>query len=270
MSACASEKSPRQSGAPASPAAPAAASNADPILIARSAADTQHIQGRGVPTAPDDTLGTRYGKHWGPARGVAAPQCRPAGFAICLADTAQTVLTYDGDYDGGVPDERITNWLVFAADQDSMQVFVTGQYGASLWMSPASAEGFAVESAGSDASWIRARFGHAGTYIFSARIASETPIAYELRVAPVIATGASWPTGQSAMLTIRADTNVAILPAAMAGRVDSDSAWSRFAVRPSEYRALLVRDSVYVACTLPCREPQRFTIHPGESRVINP
>jgi hypothetical protein len=245
----------------------------DPVIVARQAADTQHIRGYGVPTPPDDTIGTRYGEHQGPARILPAPACRPQGPALCLVDTATVLRSgeYEGEGDGGgIPDERITNWLVFAADQDSAQIFVISRQFASLWMSPASAEGFFIEHAINDASWIRARFGHAGTYIFSARISADDPIPYELRVAPVIATGASWPIGQSATLTIHADTSVAIVPAAMAAGLNADSTWARFAVWPREYRALLVRDTMYVACKLPCTQPQRFTMRPAQRVEINP
>lgn len=62
-----------------------------PVILINDAADTQHVRGTGVPTATDDTLGTQYGKHWGPARILRAPPCRPQGIAICLSDTARTV-----------------------------------------------------------------------------------------------------------------------------------------------------------------------------------
>jgi hypothetical protein len=147
-------------------------------------------------------------------------------------------MTYSGQGDGGVPDERITDWLVFAAIND--------------------------------ASWIRARLPHAGTYVYSARIDSDTAISYELHVAPVIATGASWPTGSAATVIIRGSLRTAILPAAMSGAVQSDSAWQQFAVSPGTYRALLVRDSVYVACALPCRQPRRLVLRPAQVATIDP
>src|SRR3954471_6688244 len=50
--------------------------------------DTSVIVGRGVATPVDDTLGTRYGKHWGPARILLPPDCRPNGPALCIADSA--------------------------------------------------------------------------------------------------------------------------------------------------------------------------------------
>jgi hypothetical protein len=186
------------------------------------AADTAVIRGPGVPTAPDDTLGTRYGKHYGPARILPPPDCLPTGFALCIADTARTVQTYSDEAGGGVPDERATAWLVFASEQDSMQVFVVALRDAYLWMSPASAAGFEAEHAINDASWIRARFAHSGTYVYSARITSEAVAPYELRVAPVIATGASRPIGKSGTLTIQADSSarVAVVPLAMARAFD--------------------------------------------------
>lgn len=244
--------------------------NGSPVVLASRAADTQHVQGQGIPTPPDDTLGTRYGKHEGPSRELTAPDCRPAGFALCLIDTARTAVSHADEPEGGILDERVTDWLVFAAARDSMQLFVAGPLERYLWMAPASAHGFVAEHAINDASWIRARFGHDGAYVFSARIASDTALSYELRVAPVIATGATWPTGRSATLQVRAAGRVAIVPAAMASGVESDSAWQRFSVAPGEYRALLVRDTLYVACALPCRHPRRFTMHPAQRVTVAP
>lgn len=247
-----------------------AAPGADLIAIASRAADTEVIRGRGVPTAPDDTIGTRYGKHWGPARIIPPPDCLPGGFALCIADTARTAVTYHDLADGGMPDERVTEWLIFAAERDSMQIFIAGQRYSYLWMSPASATGFVAEHAINDASWIRARFARGGTYVYSVRIDSDSIVSYELRVVPVVATGASWPIGKSATLTIDADSSsrVAIAPAALTRTIKSDSDWHRYAVAPGVYRTLLVRDTLYVACRIPCRRPQRFTMRPGQSVAV--
>lgn len=160
--------------------------------------------------------------------------------------------------------------MVFAADHDSLQIFIVPDSASYLWMSPASAEGFRAEHAINDASWIRARFAHAGTYLYSARIASDTAIGYELRVAPVIGTGASWPTGGAATLTIEGADSAAIVPAAIAQGIDADSTWRRFAVPPGTYRVLLVRDSVYVTCALPCRTPRRIVMRPAQADVVRP
>ena len=235
-------------------------------------ADTEVIRGPGVPTAPDDTLGTRYGKHEGPRRILPAPECLPNGFALCVKDTARTIRTDSGVVEGGFNDERVTEWLIFAAERDSLQVFIAGPAESYLWMSPPSAAGFVAEHAINDASWIRARFAHTGTYVFSARITSEDAIAYELRVAPVLTIGASHPTGQSATVTIVGESSarVAIAPAAMARAIPSDSAWQRFAVRPGEYRVLLVRDSSYVVCRLPCRDTRQLSLFPSQSATVRP
>ena len=242
--------------------------NDDPVSLAIRAADTQHVRGRGVATFPDDTLGTKYGKHWGPARILQAPECRPSGFALCLTDTARALLRYTGEADGGMPDMRVTEWLVFAAERDSMQIFIGGAGEAYLWMSPPGAEGFIAEHAINDASWIRARFAHAGTYVYSAQIVSDSVVPYELRVAPVIATGASWPIGKSATLTVQSTDSVAIAPSSLAPPGSVDSAWRRFAVAPKEYRVLLVRDTTYILCDLPCRQPRRFRLRPMEKVTV--
>jgi hypothetical protein len=249
--------------------APDSWSASEPVIIVSDAADTQHVYGTGVPTAPDDTLGTQYGKHWGPARILPAPPCRAQGVAICLTDTARRVRSGVVD-DGGFPDQRVTEWIVFAADHDSLQVFVVPEDDSYLWMSPESAEGFRAEHAVNDASWIRARLPRAGAYVFRAEITSDTAIRYELRVAPVIATGASWPTGGAATLTVAGADSTAIVPAAMAQGIDADSAWRWFAVPPGTYRVLLVRDSVYVTCPLPCRTPRRIVMRPSQATVVGP
>lgn len=235
-------------------------------------ADTEVIHGPGVPTAPDDTLGTRYGKHEGPRRILLPPECLPKGFALCVEDTARAIRTDAGVDEGGFNDERVTEWLIFAAERDSLQVFIAGPPQSYLWMSPPSAAGFVAEHAINDASWIRARFAHSGTYVFSARITSDTVIAYELRVAPVLSTGASHPTGMSATVTIAGDSSarVAIAPASMARRIASDSAWQRFAVRSGEYRVLLVRDTSYVACQMPCRRPRPLSLLARQSVTVRP
>jgi hypothetical protein len=128
------------------------------------------------------------------------------------------------------------------------------------------------EHAINDASWIRARLPHTGTYTYSAQIASDTIITYELRVAPVLATGASWPIAVSATLTIEGDKSarIGIAPAAMTRKIASDSAWLRFAVAPGTYRVLLVRDTTYVACRIPCRNPRRFVLHPAHNVLVRP
>lgn len=249
--------------------APDSGSASEPVIVVSEAADTQHVHGTGVPTAPDDTLGTQYGKHWGPARMLPAPRCRPHGFAICLIDTARTVRSgvVEG---GGFPDQRVTEWLVFAADHDSLQVFIVPDSASYLWMLPASAEGFRAEHAINDASWIRARFPHAGTYVYSAHTTSDTAIRYELRIAPVVATGATWPTGGAATLTVDGADSAAIVPAAMAHDIDAEPTWRWFAVPPGTYRVLLVRDSVYVTCALPCRTPRRIVLRPSQAIVVRP
>jgi hypothetical protein len=58
------------------------------------------VRGVGVPTPPDDTLGTRFGKHQGPNRILPPPGCRPLGIALCPIDTAGTAWTYTGEADG--------------------------------------------------------------------------------------------------------------------------------------------------------------------------
>ena len=235
-------------------------------LAAANAADTGVVRGPGVPTDHDDTLATRYGKHEAP-RDVPTPECRPTGIALCVTDTATTVRSVECC----MADQRETRWLVFAAAGDSMQLFLYPD-GSYLDMDPPSAEQYVAEhSGGADASWIRPRFPHAGAYVFTAGIGSDDPVEYDLRVAPVIARGASRPIGKSATLTItgRPSSKVVIAPASMVGSSDS-SALRPFAVTAGTYRVLLVRDTAYVGCRLPCSTPRRFTMRPGTAVTLSP
>lgn len=235
-------------------------------LVAANAADTDVVRGPGVPTDRDDTLGTRYGKHEAP-REVATPECRPSGIALCVTDTATTVRSVECC----MADQRETRWLVFAAAGDSMQLFLYPD-GSYLDMDPPSAEKYIAEhSGGVDGSWIRPRFAHAGTYVFTLGIESDDPVEYDLRVAPVIARGASRPIGKSATLTItgKPSSKVVIAPASMVDASDS-SALRPFAVTAGTYRVLLVRDTAYLGCRLPCSAPRRFTMRPGKAVTFSP
>lgn len=234
--------------------------------VAGVVADTAIVRGPGVPTDPDDTLGTRYGKHEAP-RAVEAPECLPHGIAQCITDTATTVRSVECCMN----DQRETRWLVFAATGDSMQLFLYPD-GSYLDMEPRSAGRFAAEHArGADATWIRPRFDHSGAYVFTVGIESDDPVEYDLRVVPVIARGASRPTGKSATLTItgRPSSRVAIAPASMIAPGDA-SAFRGFTVPAGTYRVLLVRDTAYFACTLPCSAPRRFSIRPGTAVTFTP
>ncbi len=239
---------------------------ARPDSAASDVADTAVVRGPGVPTDPDDTLGTRYGKHEAP-RTVQAPECLPHGIARCVTDTATTVRSVECCMN----DQRETRWVVFAAADDSMQLFLFPD-GSYLDMEPPSAGKFIAEhSHGADATWIRPRFGHSGAYVFTVGIESDDPVEYDLRVVPVIARGASRPTGKSATLTItgKPSSKVMIAPVSMAASLDS-AALRAFAVPAGSYRVLLLRDTAYFGCKLPCSAPRRFSIRPGTAVTFAP
>lgn len=230
-------------------------------------ADTENVRSAGVPTDADDTAATQYGKHETPHI-VAYPDCRPQGIALCLPDTARKVFAVACCS----ADERQTDWLVFAAARDSMQLFLLPSTEAYLFMTPANAAGAFAETSGRvDASWLRARFPAAGSYVFNAGIESDSPVAYELRVAPVIATGASQPIGASARLRLVAakKSHIAVAPQSMMPKNDT-AALRRFAVSPGTYQVLLVRDTLYSACVLPCAHPQVFVLRSGQAVTIAP
>lgn len=229
------------------------------------APDTAIITSPGVPTDADDTMPTSYQKHQTP-RPVPAPDCLPTGIALCIADTARTLYTYPS-----INDEHQTEWLVFAAAQDSMQLFVMHPSFSHISMSPFSAAGFGAEHSTNDASWIRPRFPRAGAYVLTAGIESDSSAAYQLRVVPVIATGASQPTGASATLTLSGDSSarIAVAPAAMASRRSAPEI-ETFGVRPGTYKVLLVRDTDYVECRLPCADRKHFLLHADQRVTVGP
>jgi len=229
--------------------------------------DTDVVRSAGVATDADDTASTRYNKHPTPRR-LSSPGCRPQGIALCLTDTATRVYSVNCC----IADQRQTDWLVFAAADDSLQLFLEPAHDAYLTMSPANAAGASAETAlRVDASWLRARFPAAGTYVFTASIESESAAPYELRIAPVVATGASLPIGAAAQLALRGAKKaaIAVAPRSMMPATDT-AALRRFTVRPGVYRVLLVRDTLYSACALPCTHSTTFTLKRGQAVAIAP
>jgi hypothetical protein len=183
---------------------------------------------------------------------------------MCIADTARTRIPGET-----MPDMRETAWLVFAAANDSMQLFVAYS-SAYISMTPPSAAGFGAETSGRvDASWIRPRFLRSGIYVFTAEIESDSSVAYELRAVPVVARGASRPIGVSATLQLAGDSSarIVVAPAAMAASIPAPRL-ERFAVRPGTYRVLLVRDTTYVTCRLPCADRGTFVMHAGTHAAL--
>ena len=144
----------------------------------RPVRDSEIIRSAGVPTDPDDTAHTRYGTHEAPRR-IVSPECRPRGIALCLTDTAEIRFSVDCC----IADQRQTKWLVFAARDDSLQLFLTRAFDSYLTMSPPNAARASSESAlRVSASWLRARFPASGTYVYTASIEADTNAPYELRI----------------------------------------------------------------------------------------
>jgi hypothetical protein len=229
--------------------------------------DTDIVRGPGVATDPDDTGSTRSGNHYAP-RPLSSPGCRPQGIALCLHDTAMRVWSVNCC----MADQRQTDWLVFAAARDSLQVFLASPHDAYLTMSPPNAAGASAEKSHAvDASWLRSRFPTAGSYIFTAGIESDSATAYEFRVAPVITTGASQPIGAAAQLNLSGPkkATIAVAPRSMMPETDT-AALRHFAVKSGTYHVLLVRDTLYRACVLPCARQTVFTLKPGQAVTIVP
>ena len=226
------------------------------------AADSDIVRSIGVPSEPDDTMGAADARHETP-RPIAAPACLPAGIALCLDDQTRTRV---GGVSGAAA--RETQWIVFAAANDSMQLFAANPR-ASISMTPHSAAGFSAETSGQvDAPWIRPRFPHAGTYVIIASIpssASDSTVPDQLRIIPVVARGASRPIGVSATLQLAGDSSVRIViaPASMVESIPAPRL-EPFAVRPGTYQVLLVRDTTYVTCRLPCASRGTVVLHAGQ------
>lgn len=228
-------------------------------VVISPAADSVIIRTIGVPTDSDDTISTTDGKHETPRR-VVAPDCLPTGIALCIEDTAQIRVRT-----GSMAVTRETNWLVFAAAGDSMQLFVAHPSGY-ISMSPPSAAGFRSEiSETVDASWIRPRFPNSGTYVVNTSIVADSSVVYELRVVPVVARAASRPIGVAASLLLAGDSSarIVVAPSSMVASIPAPRL-EHFAVPPGKYRVLLVRDTTYVTCRLPCADRGTFVLHAGQ------
>jgi hypothetical protein len=227
-------------------------------------ADTEIVRVAGVANAPDDTLPTlgtksQYGRRIAP-RPPTIPDC--AGTVVCIADTARTRISVDCC----IPDQRVTNWLIFAVAGDSMQIFSSPGSESYAMLTHATPPGYWREGVwGVDGAWIRFHFPGAGTYVFEESISADDSTAYELRVIPVVATGATRITGGKARIALEAGKKdrIAIVPAALA-RTATPAAMANWAVSPGRYAAMLVRDTTYVACRLPCARPTSFTMKAGQ------
>lgn len=194
--------------------------------------------------------------------------CFPIGAALCMADTARI------SGHGEIPDQRLTRWLVFAASGDSLQAFMAPSARSYLSMSPASAAGYLGEHSANEASFLRARFARTGTYVFTASLRADSVGPYDLRVLPVVSRAATRPNGGVATVVIDGDSThrYAIVPRSVATmtRVLADSGGTHAAVRAGTYRVLLVRDSLYLACRVPCGTPVTFALRPGGTTTIAP
>lgn len=243
-----------------STAAPAAAKL--PAVIPASIPDTALLLTAGVPTDPDDTAKASYARRDAP-RVIPLPACEPAGPAICIRDTATVSLP-----DDNFP-EWDSNWLVFATNRDSLQFFAAPGMPV---MDRVSAQGFVGEKTpGLDQYWLRYRFPETGTFVFTNRIGSDTAYAYQLRLIPTVSTAATRPIGRKATIELpgRERDRIAIAPEALAAGLADSAVARRHAVRPGLYRVLLVRDSVYVVCRLPCTNPHRVVLKDGTRTSIS-
>lgn len=194
-------------------------------------------------------------------------ECFPIGAALCIADTARIYKSgMVAARDGAVPDQRLTHWLVFAASGDSLQAVMAPSAGSYLSMSQDGGVGYT--------SSLRARFARAGTYVFTASMSADSTAPYDLRVLPVVSRAATRPNGGVATLVIGGDSThrYAIVPRSIATmtRVLADSGGTHAAVRAGTYRVLLVRDSLYLACRVPCGIPVTFALRRGGTTTIAP
>lgn len=233
------------------------------VQVAANVGDTEIVRTTGVPTDADDTLPnlTRKSAYRKAPRIPPIPECTPKGHALCIEDTAAIQFVVPCC----IAPQRLTNWLIFASDVDSIQTFTSAATFSMATLSHARPTGSWKEKAANDGSWLRFHFPSAGTYVLEEMIESDDSVAYDLRVIPVVATGATRPIGSKAQLVLVATKKamIAIVPASIARGLPSNG-FESWAVSPGSYAALMVRDTTYVACKLPCETQRPFTMKAGQ------
>jgi hypothetical protein len=197
------------------------------------------------------------------------PACRPRGPGVCFVDTTGVVA----------PDAMglWARWIVFSAAGDSLEFHsaLAGGGGTFVfvgldWNTPSGPTGRteSLKVASMPAPYLRTRMPQAGSYALTVGLdgvpTHGDSLPYTLRINPVVVSPDTRPTGYRARLNIVADSTswIAVIPASrVAGVRPSDYyAWQ---VRAGQYSVLLVKDTVYRVCKLPCGTPEAIVLKPG-------
>ena len=138
-------------------------------------------------------------------------------------------------------------------------------------MNKPSRAGYVKEHVVNDVGFLRYGFPAAGAYVLEAWIEADSVTPYELRLAPVVTTRETRPSGAAATITIAGtkDSKVAVIPAAMLRGLDS-AALTSFEIKAATYRVLLVRDSNYVICRRPCADRKTVALRAGQAVTVSP
>lgn len=195
---------------------------------------------------------------------------------FCFRDTTRK-------YVDEVPGDMGT-WIVFAQSKDSFAFWSAADTlgasadirellsGAELLLSIVKPSA-AGSLAGPTDSPLGVRFPASGAYRLQAAVQGPTDprgLPYSLRVLPVVTgadsfAGALRPTGSRARLIIDGMESgfVALIPNSVAGRI-GPTEYSRWAFWAGDYSVLLVRDTLYRMCRMPCDRLDSVVLKPGD------
>jgi hypothetical protein len=191
---------------------------------------------------------------------ILADGCEPTPTVICYLDTARVRLT--GDNPEQYPDR---DWVWFASAGDSIEI--SGPAGASV----ATVIGQERDSLNHTAPYFRHRVARSGVLEVSLTLFQadgDTPYPFRISRSESASNPSLRPTGQTATLSVvsrhEAD-EFSLVPLSVVATVRDRSQW-RIVARP--YKVVLVSDSLYELCRLPCASPQIVKLTPFASVVV--
>lgn len=190
----------------------------------------------------------------------AAPGCeRQAN--LCVRDTAFR-------HDSGDPTPTVgVNWLVFAAEGDSLELDVSAEGGNVVRLT--TTLGHENDALGNTASSMHLRMSRDGIVVVQISMDQIWPdsVPYVFRMRQIPSRGASTlrATGEVARLRVSSQDQyqkLSFAPASSFRTGAKESAWEIF---PETYKVALVADSLYSLCSLPCAKPDRVHLRAGSS-----
>ena len=178
-------------------------------------------------------------------------------------------------------------WIVFASIGDSVSAVVTVDSTPPL---DHALVGIALERSVTGGGWferlpgthelapyVHARFSQSGAYRLDIGISgtNATTVPYTLAIRRSGRSGSLQPTGKRASLQLVGDTaaTFALIPNSVSA--DSNGDLTSWGVKPSSpangrYAVLLVADSLYRVCRLPCRVSKMIVLEPGATARWSP